>query len=226
MIPRTIHQVWIGGPMPGHLVDYMVSWREHHPDWEYRLWDNNAVAELDMRNRDLYERADTFAMPGRGNQVRSDILRYEILSRFGGVYVDADFEALRPIDSLLEGVACFAGWEVPGMWVNMALSGAEPRHPFIEACILGLRANIARYDGRAAGITSSTSLSGPRYLTPIYRKHRDTVTVFPQPWFYPYSWRDIGTARAEPPWPDAYAVHHWLNRRRLKGEVVLEGVDA
>ena len=33
---------------------------------------------------------------------KSDIFRYEICARFGGVYIDADFEPLRPIEPLLE----------------------------------------------------------------------------------------------------------------------------
>lgn len=215
MIPRTIHQVWIGNPMPEQIARYCATWQAHHPGWEYRLWDEPAIAEFGLVNQDLYDRADTFAMAGRGNQVRSDIVRYEVLHRIGGVYVDADFEALRALDPLLEDVECFAGWEIEGRWVNMALSGSAPAHPFLTECIRRLPANIRRYDGRT-GITSSTSLSGPRYLTPIWRSHRREVRIFPQKLFYPYDWRAVGTPAENGPWPDAYAVHHWGNRRNLK----------
>lgn len=201
--------------MPDQLAAYGRTWEDHHPDWEHKLWTEDNLPPL--RNQDLYDRADDFAMPGRGNQVRSDIVRFEVLSLFGGVYVDADFECLKPIDALCD-VECFAAWEVEERWVNCAIFGAVPQHPFVEELIILLAPNIARYRGRAAGITSSTSLSGPRYLTPIYRRHQRHVTVYPQKWFYPYRWQDVGTPREAGPWPDAYAVHHWGNRRNLQGQ--------
>jgi mannosyltransferase OCH1-like enzyme len=40
---------------------------------------------------------------------KSDIWRYEILFRLGGVYVDTDFECVRPFDSLLEVLI----WPIP-----------------------------------------------------------------------------------------------------------------
>ena len=38
MIPKIIHQIWLGPlPPPQRWLD---SWRDHHPDWDYHLWTN------------------------------------------------------------------------------------------------------------------------------------------------------------------------------------------
>lgn len=40
---------------------------------------------------------------------KSDILRYEILRQFGGVYADVDYEWLQPIDTICSRCSFFAG---------------------------------------------------------------------------------------------------------------------
>ena len=49
------------------------------------------------------------ADPARNLAERADVLRYEILRRHGGVYVDVDVECLRPLDDLLTGVRGLRG---------------------------------------------------------------------------------------------------------------------
>ena len=59
-----------------------------------------------LRNQDLFDAAEHPAQ-------RADLARFEILLRFGGVYVDTDFEALAPIQARLEDVECFVARDVP-----------------------------------------------------------------------------------------------------------------
>src|ERR1700733_22270 len=37
-IPKTIHQIWLGGPLPEKYLNLQRSWQRQNPDWEYRLW--------------------------------------------------------------------------------------------------------------------------------------------------------------------------------------------
>lgn len=202
MIPRIIHQFWVGGPVPDHLAAFMETWRAHHPDWEHRLWGDDDFRGW-LRNQDLFDRADEIA-PGSGNQMRSDIARYEVLHRFGGVYVDADFECLRPVDPLC-GVEFWTAWEMDGRWANMAIAGSVPEHPLLEELIARLPANVEAHKGRRPNW-----LTGPRFLTPILRRHPE-VAVHPASMFYPYQWHELD--RQGEHFPDAWAVHHWNNAR-------------
>src|SRR3954452_9252859 len=87
LIPRIIHRVWLGdGAMPPEYEAFGETWAQHHPGWEMRLWRSSDLPPL--RNQDLFDRATSFAQ-------QSDIARYELLLRHGGVYVDTDFECLR-----------------------------------------------------------------------------------------------------------------------------------
>jgi mannosyltransferase OCH1-like enzyme len=200
-IPRLFHSIWVGDPMPDHLREYVASWTRVHPGWEHKVWGD---ADLDwLQNQELYDFAE--AITKHHGQFRADVARYEILHRYGGVYVDCDFEAVVPIDDLLMGVDCFAAWETDDVWVNNAILGSVPGHPLLRDLIDGLPANVKAHRGQRPNITS-----GPQYLTPLARRHG--ITVYPSAAFYPYRWDELD--RAGHAFPDAYAVHHWDNARK------------
>lgn len=200
MIPRIIHQIWLGDPMPDHLAIYCTTWAEHHPGWEHRLWTDGDFGWL--RNQRLFDTAQRHT-PHVG-QFRADIARYEILHRFGGVYVDCDFECRRPIDDLLDADS-FAAWEEDDVWVNNAILGAVPAHPLMADLIARLPASVARHRGKRPNV-----MTGPQFLTQRARRHH--ITVHPARLFYPYSWSELD--RQGEDFPDVYAIHHWDNARR------------
>lgn len=208
MIPRFLHQIWIGpDPIPEQYEPYTRTWQDLHPGWEYRLWteDNLPV----MRNRALFDRAEDLVPAPNVQQFRADVLRYEVLWSFGGVYIDIDFECLSNIEHLIEDLEVFAAWEAQGQWVNNAIMGAEPGLSFIDRIITGLEASAEHHKGQRPNIST-----GPQYLTKLHRRYPGALTVLPQHLFYPYSYADVGTPRERGPFPDAVAVHHWANRRR------------
>lgn len=196
--------------MPAAYREFAAGWQRLHPDWEYRLWSDRDVEELSLHNQDLYDRAEELC-PNFSGQLKSDILRYELLNQFGGVWVDTDFECLRSIDDLLDGVACFAAWEIQNRIVNNAIIGCEAGNGFMDFLVTGLIASVVPSRGRRP-----SKISGPRYITTCYenRAHRGELTVFPQAWFYPYACNELD--RSHEAFTDAYAVHHWHNQRRLR----------
>ena len=183
MIPHTFHSIWVGDPMPDHLAAYVASWVDVNPGWTHRIW---GEADLDwLTNQSLFDEAEKHTTSV--GQFRSDIARYEILHRFGGVYVDCDFEALAPIAGLIADADCFAAWETDGTWINNAIMGATPGHPLLLELIAKLPDNVRRNRGKRPNI-----LTGPQLLTPLMRSRED-VTIFPSSMFFPYRWDELGT---------------------------------
>lgn len=182
MIPRILHRVWVGpDPLPEEFAGYGDSWRRHHPHWEMRLWTEDRLPSGFVRP-EAYERL-------RKPAERADIIRLEVLLRFGGVYVDTDFECLRPIDPLIEGLDFFSCYLKPGQ-VNNALIGSVPGHPILERALRELRPRTEfGYD--KAG-------TGPLFLTALLRDYPD-ARIFPPELFYP----GTGEERER-----AYAAHH------------------
>ena len=85
VIPKKIHQVWLGGDLPDKYKRLTESWIKYHPDWEYKLWTDSDAAELELINREAFDSMKNLGM-------KSDLLRVEILNKFGGLYVDVDFD--------------------------------------------------------------------------------------------------------------------------------------
>lgn len=171
--------------MPDEFVRYEHSWRQHHPDWELRLWTDGEVG--DLVDGGVLARC-------RNAAERSDVVRYQVLARLGGVYVDTDVECLRPIEPLLDGVRAFAGY-AGRRKVGSAVLGAEPGHPAMWA----MASKVVRSPGKGSQMDST----GPHLLTRVLADF-PTVTIFPRTTFYPYRWYESGRG-SEP--PDCYAIH-------------------
>ena len=104
MIPKKIHYCWFGrGEMPQLVKDCIASWHKYMPDWEYKLWDEEAFDVNSVPyTKEAYE-AGKYAFV-------SDYVRLLALEREGGLYMDVDFEVYKPFDDLLSWNA-FAGIE-------------------------------------------------------------------------------------------------------------------
>lgn len=37
-IPKIIHQIWLGSPLPQKFKKLQASWIKMHPEWTYILW--------------------------------------------------------------------------------------------------------------------------------------------------------------------------------------------
>ena len=91
LIPKKIHQIWLGEKsIPRICKRWMNSWKDLNPQWEYKLWDEKNIKELNIKDLNVYSKKFN---PG----YRSDILRYVILKKFGGIYVDTDFECVKSL---------------------------------------------------------------------------------------------------------------------------------
>lgn len=191
-IPRVFHRIWLGdAELPEEYVRYGETWAQHHPEWEMRLWTEREIEALEMEREEAKDRR-------RHPAERSDLLRYEILHRLGGVYIDTDMECLKPIDPLLEGVGFFAG-KVRGNRLNNAIMGCEPGHP--SAKVLTRKARpVDLADENAKRVDQYGT--GPYFLTAVLQREqlkRRRITLFDIPVFYP---------KPKGPYGDSYAVHH------------------
>jgi mannosyltransferase OCH1-like enzyme len=182
LIPRIFHQIWVGpDPLPDEYAAYKQTWLELHPGWEQRFWTEANLPE-GLRRAEVYERL-------RAPAERANILRLELLSRFGGVYVDTDFESLRSIEPLIDEAELFITLAKPGR-VNNALMGSVPNHPIVEEALEQIAP--VEFFGHDKART------GTRFLDGLLID-RPGVTLLDAELFYP------ATEEAR---QRAYALHH------------------
>jgi mannosyltransferase OCH1-like enzyme len=103
-VPRKLHFIWLGSSnkQSTSFTELQQGWATLHPDWEVKLWTDADVAELALENQQAFDSAVNYGE-------KSDILRYELLERFGGVYADCDFVSLRSLDEIVSKLDFFAG---------------------------------------------------------------------------------------------------------------------
>lgn len=110
MIEKHIHQIWIQGikHLKGYnktFFKYSKNIKETFEDCEYTLWDDDMITnEMEEDNPKLYE----IYKSTRQYAAKSDIARYYILNKYGGIYIDMDYEAFENFYWLFAGDINFA----------------------------------------------------------------------------------------------------------------------
>ena len=103
MIPKIIHQIWLGDQSQ-RPINLMKTWEDMNPGWVYKLWTDDNLPKLICQ-----EQFDKM----KGLHGKADILRYELLYKYGGFYIDADSECVLPFGRF-HGVVLWLSWvEIP-----------------------------------------------------------------------------------------------------------------
>jgi inositol phosphorylceramide mannosyltransferase catalytic subunit len=170
-IPKLIHQtITSKKDLDPVFLENIARIRSLNSGWEYRLYDED---ERRAFISDHYDREilDSYLKinPAYG-PAKADFFRYLLLYKKGGVYLDFKSTVTRKLDEVLQpddtyllsqwhnktGDA-YEGWglypELPGrgeyqIWHIVA----EPRHPFLDAVIQRVKANIDNYDPIRDGV--------------------------------------------------------------------------
>lgn len=194
IIPRLFHHIWLGPrPMPSSHKTYINGWKAEHKGWSFKLWDDNDLTPDQFANYDLIKAATSYAQ-------KADIMRYEILYKYGGVYLDCDFECLRNINSLLDGITAFSCNEISdySKYCSTGILGAKPKHPVFKRATQMVR----KAPLNTKNINQST---GPYFFRRCFEE--GDITIFPTMFFYPFHYDD------PKPWPSvprvSYGIHHW-----------------
>jgi inositol phosphorylceramide mannosyltransferase catalytic subunit len=203
LIPKIIHQIWLGSPLPEEFEMLQQTWIQYHMDrgWVYKLWTDEDVAQLGLYNQEFYDDTDNYG-------VKSDIVRWELLYRFGGVYVDMDYECLSALDELhytYDFYTALQPLDTTFVQLGAALVGSRPGHPILEHCI-----NTIKDDWHHKGAPKKT---GPVHFTKSFYawadKNGNKDIAFPAFYFYPLGCRDTVDNRALWKQQGAFAVHWW-----------------
>jgi mannosyltransferase OCH1-like enzyme len=99
---NIIHQIWFdlgnGSEVPLKYVNYQKSWINLHPNWKYVLWNENSGNELMLKS---YPQFYDLYLNVKYPIMKIDLLRYCILDKIGGMYVDIDYKCLNNFDDYL-----------------------------------------------------------------------------------------------------------------------------
>ena len=97
MIPKIVHQIWIGpNPIPQKVIPYIDTVKQKFDDYEYMFWDNSNLPELPKNCQEIFNSKRYKLKPA----LQADVIRYFVLNQYGGLYLDIDFYVKERFDHL------------------------------------------------------------------------------------------------------------------------------
>lgn len=182
-VPRIIHQVWFGDveSMPTEL---MLSCAQKNPGWKVKTW---TVGDLKwIQNKEHFA-------PDRNPKEAMEIVRWEALARYGGVFVDAHHECVKGFERLVVdfendrgpfsgGDDCFAGWvDADSRMISADVVGCVGGSDSMKILVEGLsqrkHSEITAEEAMGSGFLTDALLH-PTYGPKMH------VKVLPHEYFY------------------------------------------
>ena len=103
-IPKILHIMWIGSkPAPMNCI---MSWKNKNPDFEFIFWNEEEINKRGLTFKCMKQINDIDEISGK-----CDIIRWEILYKYGGIFVDADSICIEPIDDYFMDKTGFSTYE-------------------------------------------------------------------------------------------------------------------
>jgi len=134
-IPRMLHLIWVGpNKGPSFLRSNLEGWAKLMPHWKIRLWTN-----IDINTDEFSEKTIEIIDKASEGAQKADIMRYFIIEKYGGVYMDVDVVPNKSIEPLV----CFKDTnlvvchDLPLTWgyISIGFFAANPGHPVLKtAC--------------------------------------------------------------------------------------------
>jgi Mannosyltransferase OCH1 and related enzymes len=228
-IPKIIHQMWseIYKPLPKACSRLAETWKEKHPDWTYLFWNEKMMDDfMKIEYPDYYDLYSSLPYDIQ----RWDTIRFFILKKMGGLYVDVDYECLENIEPLIEGadiaIALEPDSHSPGLRVPCVLSNALfasiPNHPFLDQAIDRIFFHKTLKYSPSNKFKYVLETTGPLMLSLLHQSldldQKSKITLLAAKHVMPYDLRQIKLVvsgiendELESCLDEAYAVHYYTN---------------
>jgi mannosyltransferase OCH1-like enzyme len=212
MIATVIHQIWIGDkPYPTEFHEFSNRWMNLYPDFKYIKWTDELISQDNLIPDSFLH---LYSDPEFPIAFKADLARYLILRRYGGIYVDADMEPLRRLDSSILQ-SDFIGGIQPNGEVAIGIIGSNEDNPLLNKTCDSIVEHISNTIDRGCKKTQLQKLSGPEFFNEmcIPFRNRENYYFLDSKYCYPY-WMNEIQRRFEnfaDTCPDAYCVHHWAH---------------
>jgi len=213
-IPKIIHQIWLGGPLPSSEANLSKKLKDLNANWEYKLWDDSNINIIEP---ELFEKISKIQNFG----VKSDVLRYLILFKYGGVYLDCDFIAVNNFDNLIIGKKFIAGVCNPDFenlpLINNAFIASEKNNQLLFLINELIKSNLEEIMNIEKQ-NDVFSYTGPGLFTReilnfIKAFKQSGYVIYPSTYFYPINCRKnkfINQSLIKRSiFPETYVIHLW-----------------
>ena len=199
-IPKIIHRVHMG-PSNDFAEYCWQSSKNINLGWQHFTHDDSDLTKFPMVGPFL-ERSSAFAY-------KSDLMRLEVLYKYGGIYMDTDVEVIRSFDKFSEYTYPFAAWESYNT-IGSAVIGSPPQNEqVLELIIYCLGSVIVESENNLIDYGGHLRMFSPSAITKFW-SNNPNVEIVETDCFYPYHWTEKNKKNQNfLNNKNTYAVHHW-----------------
>jgi mannosyltransferase OCH1-like enzyme len=173
------------------------------------FWNDTKVAEFEFQNQHAIDQSQFIS--GKVN-----IMRYEILKHFGGVFIDADALCLKPLDEGdfldREAFSCYIN-ENLSLRVANGYMGFITNYPLLDELIERI-SNLPDSEFNPKR-NNSWLITGPEFLRKTIEETADLIHLYPSVTFCPVHHSGV---RAEN-WKETeiFSLQYWNSTHRTEG---------
>ena len=125
-IPKKIHYCWFGNNEKPEIVKKCIeSWKKYMPDYEIIEWNES---NYDCHKSKYVNQAYTC----KKWAFVSDYVRFDVINKYGGIYMDTDVELLKPIPKEILNNKAFTAMEPLGNVSPGLIFAAIPNFKFTK----------------------------------------------------------------------------------------------
>ncbi len=210
---KVIHYIWLGGNKKSKLITKCLkSWKKHMPDWQIVEWNES---NLDMDACAYCKEAYN----SKKYAFASDFLRFSILEKYGGLYLDVDVEMKKSLQPLLDANEAFTGFEYTNLTINpgLILYAKKPNNPVLKEMVESYLDDHFEYKAKIPQTVCermSNMMKRKGFMMNGELQTIDGFTLFPSTYFCPVNkqWTVQNFSK------NTYTIHYygasWLGKDR------------
>jgi len=193
-IPKLLHFIWIGSSMPEKYIANINTYIANNPGYDIWIWHDentnpeqmqNQIINLQkckMQNINLNQMqfVNANGIEKMKNWAgKADIIRYEIIYNYGGMYIDVDSRSVKGFDNNFKN--SFVCLETGGHYNNIqnAQFGFNQKSPYLEFVIACLYENIMQHITQYGNLDDILSICGPPFFTTCFYWWMKTNKSYP-----------------------------------------------
>jgi len=183
-VPRILHFLWIYQPIPDKYLEAITEFEKNNPDYQIFFWTDNAsfskvqdrsswtikdVNSLNLTIPEVIEGENEKEAGWGWIGAKTDLLSYEIVYQYGGIYLDTDSRSVKPFGPIFqESFVCYDyGWNT----LVHSVFGMPVGSKFLHFVLESARLNFQQEEFRKRIVYLRY---GPTFLGKMFFKFNDT----------------------------------------------------
>jgi len=139
-LPSILHFLWLGSNISQEYINNIKQWASNNKHYQIFLWlDNHTTVDLENAGiivKDVTKEIESFAsqdiiLAEPLLVCKADIIRYEIIYKYGGIYSDTDSLSIQPLGALFQH-SFVSLMSSPPHYVQNCIFGFPPLSHFLK----------------------------------------------------------------------------------------------